>query len=189
MQETQLKDLVMKLRKFHYEFQTVEVKAAKGGCPRHLYDTLSSFSNQSSGGIILFGIDENADYEVVGVYDVQDLQHRVSEQCKEMSPEVRPLFSVVEIDGKSVVSAEIPGVDVTERPVFYKGRGRLGGSFVRVGEADEPMSEYEIYTYEAYRRRIRDDIRPVDDADMGQLRTDLLADYLRRVKADRAFSR
>ena len=49
--------------------------------------------------------------------------------------------------------------------------------------------KYEIYTYEAYRRRIRDDIRPVDDADMGQLRTDLLADYLRRVKADRAFSR
>ena len=41
-------------------------------------------------------------------------------------------------------------------------------------------------TYEAYRRRIRDDIRPVDDADMGQLRTDLLAEYLQRVKADRA---
>ena len=186
MQEMQLKDLIMKLRRFHCEFQTVEVKAAKGGCPRHLYDTLSSFSNQSSGGIILFGVDEKADFEVVGVYDAQDLQHRVSEQCKEMSPEVRPLFTVAEIDGKTVLSAEIPGVDVTERPVFYKGRGRLGGSFVRVGESDEPMSEYEIYTYEAYRRRIRDDIRPVDDADMGQLRADLLADYLRRVKADRA---
>ena len=186
MQEMQLSDLVMKLKQFHCEFQTVEVKAARGGCPQHLYDTLSSFSNQSSGGIILFGIDEKANYEVVGVYDAQDLQHRVSEQCKEMSPEVRPLFTVAEVEGKTIVSAEIPGVDVTERPVFYKGRGRLGGSFVRVGEADEPMSEYEIYTYEAYRRRIRDDIRPVDDADMGQLRTDLLAEYLQRVKADRA---
>ena len=186
MQEMQLKDIALKLKKFHCEFQTVEVKSASEGCPKHLYDTLSSFSNQTSGGVILFGIDESAGFEVVGVYDAQDLQHRVAEQCKEMSPEVRPLFTVVEIDGKTVVSAEIPGVDVTERPVFYKGRGRLGGAFVRVGEADEPMSEYEIYTYEAYRRRIRDDIRPVDGAVMEQLRDDLLCDYLRRVKADRA---
>jgi len=186
MQETQLKDLVLKLQQLHCEFQTVEVKSAKNGCPKRLYDTLSSFSNQSTGGVILFGINESADYEVVGVYDAQDLQHRVSEQCKEMSPEVRPLFTVAEIDGKTIISAEIPGVDVAERPVFYRGRGRLGGSFVRVGEADEPMSEYEIYTYEAYRRRIRDDVRPVDTADMGQLREDLLSEYLRRVKADRA---
>ena len=176
MQEMQLKDIALKLKKFHCEFQTVEVKSASEGCPKHLYDTLSSFSNQTSGGVILFGIDESAGFEVVGVYDAQDLQHRVAEQCKEMSPEVRPLFTVVEIDGKTVVSAEIPGVDVTERPVFYKGRGRLGGAFVRVGEADEPMSEYEIYTYEAYRRRIRDDIRPVDGAVMEQLRDDLLCD-------------
>ena len=30
MQGMQFKDLVMKLRRFHCEFQTVEVKAAKG---------------------------------------------------------------------------------------------------------------------------------------------------------------
>lgn len=40
------------------EGQTIEVKAAKGGCPRKLYDTLSSFSNQDIGGIIVFGINE-----------------------------------------------------------------------------------------------------------------------------------
>ncbi len=186
MQEMQLKELVMKLKKFHCEFQTVEVKKAQSGCPKHLYDTLSSFSNQSSGGVILFGIDESSDFEVVGVYDAQDLQHRVSEQCKEMSPEIRPLFTVAEIEGKTIMSAEIPGIDVAERPVFYRGRGRLGGAFVRVGEADEPMNEYEIYTYEAYRRRIRDDIRLVEDAQTSQLREDLLANYLQKVKADRA---
>ena len=97
MQETQLKDLILKLKQLRCEFQTVEVKSARDGCPTHLYDTLSSFSNQSSGGVVVFGIDEKADFAVVGVYDAQDLQHRVSEQCKEMSPEVRPLFSVAEI--------------------------------------------------------------------------------------------
>jgi len=34
------------------------LKAAFKGCPEKLYDTLSSFSNQDDGGIILFGIDK-----------------------------------------------------------------------------------------------------------------------------------
>ena len=34
------------------EGQTLEVKAAHEGCPKRLYDTLSSFSNQDSGGIL-----------------------------------------------------------------------------------------------------------------------------------------
>ena len=69
-----------------------------------------------------------------------------------------------EIDGKTIVSAEIPGVDISDRPVFYKGVGRIKGSYVRVGEADELMSEYEIYSYEAFRKRIRDDVRTVENA-------------------------
>ena len=54
------------------EEQTVELKAAHIDCPKRLYDTLSSFSNQDSGGILIFGIDEKDDYKVVGVYDPQD---------------------------------------------------------------------------------------------------------------------
>lgn len=69
-----------------------------------------------------------------------------------------------EIGEKILVSAEIPGVDVSDRPVFYKGVGRIKGSYIRVGESDEPMSEYEIYSYEAFRKRIRDDIRIVKGA-------------------------
>ncbi len=76
-----------------------------------------------------------------GVYDPQDLQKKVTEQCKQMQPPVRALFTACEIDGVTVVSAEIPGVDIADRPVFYKGVGRIKGSYVRVGESDEPMNE------------------------------------------------
>ena len=58
------------------ETQILEVKAAHGGCPKKLYDTLSSFSNQDGGGTILFGIDENQGFSLVGVYDLQDLQKK-----------------------------------------------------------------------------------------------------------------
>lgn len=52
-------------------------------------DTLSSFSNQCGGGIVLFGIDESKDFEVYGVYDAADLQRKIAEQCLQMEPEVK----------------------------------------------------------------------------------------------------
>jgi ATP-dependent DNA helicase RecG len=167
------------------ETQTTEVKTAQGGCPSKLYGTLSAFSNQDGGGVILFGLDESERFEAVGVYDPQDLQHRVAEQCKQMQPAVRPLFTVCDVAGRIVVSAEIPGVDVTERPVYYKGVGRVKGSFVRVGEADEPMSDYEIYSFDAYRRRVRDDIRPAEFAEISQLDDELLSRYLVAVRKNK----
>ncbi|MCO7108881.1 hypothetical protein NIA69_06440 [Gemmiger formicilis] len=38
------------------EEQTVELKAAHIDCPKRLYDTLSSFSNQDSGGILILAL-------------------------------------------------------------------------------------------------------------------------------------
>lgn len=185
MQDTELLELVRKIQSFNCEFQTIEVKTANQGCPKKLYDTLSSFSNQDDGGIIVFGLSEKDNFAVLGVYDVQDLQKKVTEQCKEMEPIVRALFSVCEIDGKMVVSAEIPGTDISERPVFYKGAGRMRGSYIRVGESDEPMSEYEIYSYEAFRKRIRDDIRVVSNAKLSLFDTEKLNEYISAVKSER----
>lgn len=185
MQDTELLELVRKIQSFNCEFQTIEVKTANQSCPKKLYDTLSSFSNQDDGGIIVFGLSEKDDFAVLGVYDVQDLQKKVTEQCKEMEPMVRALFSVCEIDGKMVVSAEIPGTDISERPVFYKGAGRMRGSYIRVGESDEPMSEYEIYSYEAFRKRIRDDIRVVSNAKLSLFDTKKLNEYISAVKSER----
>ncbi|MFI3201488.1 MAG: ATP-binding protein, partial [Eubacteriales bacterium] len=128
MQIEDLVSLVEIIQKYNCETQYIEVKAAEKGTPTKLYDTLSSFSNQDGGGTIVFGLAEKEGFAIVGVYDVQDLQHKVAEQCKQMEIPVRPLFTVVQIDEKMVVSAEIPGVDIVDRPVYYKGSGRVKGS-------------------------------------------------------------
>ena len=185
MQTDDLRRLVGKIQHLQCEMQTVELKAANKGCPTRLYDTLSSFANQDEGGVIVFGIDESKGFAVVGVYDAQDLQKKVTEQCNQMSPCVRALFTVCEIDDKVVVSAEIPGMDVSERPCFYRGAGRLKGAYIRVGDADEPMSEYEIYSYDAFRKRIRDDIREATGARRSFFDEEKLADFLQAVKKDR----
>ena len=185
MQTEELKKIVTDIKKLRTETQTIELKAAVKGCPTRLFDTLSSFSNRDEGGIIVFGIDESDGYAVKGVYDAQDLQKKVTEQCKQMEPSVRALFTVCDVDGKTVVSAEIPGVDISERPVFYKGVGRIKGSYVRVGESDEPMNEYEIYSYEAFRKRIRDEIRTVEDSNTEMFNEKRMEAYLIAVKSER----
>lgn len=170
------------IQKLKCETPTLEIKSAEQGCPKHLYDTLSSFSNQDDGGIIIFGVDEKQNYKEVGVYDPQDIQKKINEQCLQMEPVVRPLLTVLEKDGKSFVSAEIPGADVADRPVFYQGKGRVKGSFIRVGDSDEPMTEYEIYSYEAYRKKYQDDVRVIERATFESLNQVLLAKYIELLK-------
>ena len=119
-------------------------------------------------------------FEAVGVYDVHDLQKRVNEQCKQMVPLVRPIFTVVDYQGHPVVSAEIPSVDIGERPCYYSGVGRIRGSYVRAGDSDEPMSEYEIYSYEAYRKKYQDDIRLNDQCSFKSIDQNLFQAYVEK---------
>ena len=122
----------------------------------------------------------------IGVYDPQDLQKQINNQCLEMEPKVRPLLTVAERDGKFFVAAEIPGIDITERPCYYRGKGRTNGSYVRCGDSDEPMTEYEVYSYEAFRKKYQDDIRPVPRATKQALDLEAISAYLQLLKKGKA---
>ena len=58
MTKEELNSLIKKVINSRSEFQNIELKASRKGCPEKLYDSLSSFSNNDDGGIIIFGIDE-----------------------------------------------------------------------------------------------------------------------------------
>lgn len=72
MLDNELVDMVKQIQLVRSESNKIEIKAATKGCPK-VRDSLSSFSNQSGGGVIIFGVDENDGYEVCGVYDAADL--------------------------------------------------------------------------------------------------------------------
>lgn len=181
----ELIELAKKVCKQKSEEQTIEVKAAHIDCPKRLYDTLSSFSNQDYGGILLFGLDERTDFQIVGIYDPQDLQKKVTEQCLQMEPPVRAVFSLAEIDGKSICAAEIPSLDISERPCYYRGAGRAKGAFIRVGDADLPMTDYELYSFESFRKHLHDDERVIERASLDMLDQDKLQDYVRQKSIER----
>lgn len=178
MTSEELLKMLNQIQKAKCETQTLELKSAEKGCPSRLYDSLSSFSNQNNGGVIIFGIDEKENYKEAGVYDAQDIQKKINEQCLQMEPVVRPVLTVAEKAGKFFVAAEIPAIDVAERPCYYKGRGRLNGSYTRIGDSDEPMTEYEVYSYEAYRKKYQDDVRTVARATLAALDKNALEKYI-----------
>ena len=178
----ELEEMLNIIKKTKCETQFLELKSANKGCPKGLFDTLSSFSNQDDGGVLIFGIDEEQDYKEVGVYDAQDLQKKINAQCLQMEPVVRPLLTVLEKDGKNFVSAEIPGMDIVDRPCYYKGTGRMKGSYIRVGDSDEPMTEYEVYSYEVYGKKYQDDIREVPRATLSAINQASLEHYIERLR-------
>ncbi len=158
MQESELISLINKIKERKTETSKIEFKSAKGGLPERLYDSLSSFSN-TDGGIILFGIDEKAGYKVCGIQNPDELEKKVVEQANEMEPVVRPLISFCEYEDKIVAAAEIAEMDSVSKPCYYSGKGKSKGSYIRIGDADLPMTEYEIYSYDAFKYKTEDELR------------------------------
>ena len=185
MEKLELTNLLEKIKTQKAEQQNVEIKAAHGGAPEKFYDSVSSFANRDEGGVIIFGVSESNNYDIVGVYDANDLQKKVVGVCENMTPVIRPSISVHEFSGKVVLVVEIPPVDYELRPAYYTPKGKINGSYVRVGDADDPMTASEIYTYDAYRGRVRDDIRVPFESSWKLLNETRLSEYLFEVKKAR----
>ena len=78
------------------------------------------------GGVILFGVEEiknknKATFEVVGVYDANDLQKNITNLCSaEFEPIIRPKISVINIKNKKIVAVKIDMLNQRNKPCYYK---------------------------------------------------------------------
>ncbi len=158
MQAKELINLIENIISLQTETNNIEFKKAKDGVPENLYDTFSSFSN-TSGGIIIFGVDEKNNYDICGITNPDIFQKRITEQSLMMEPKIRPIITICEYNGKIVASAEIPELDVFNKPCYYSGKGKMKGSYIRVGDADLPMTDYEIYSFDAFKYKTEDELR------------------------------
>ena len=178
MLDIEIKDIITALQTAKAEINDIEAKAAKEGCPKRLYDTISAFSNKS-GGLIIFGVDEENGYEVCGMYDAANLQKKVVEQCNQMIPVIRPVFSTLISNEKIVITVEIPEAHIQDKPVYYSGAGIQKGSYIRVGDADIRMTDSEIYSLMAFKNNIHDELRIVKRAEMLDLDMEKVEAYVK----------
>lgn len=162
MEKEEMLALVREIRKMKSERRDIEIKSGHEGNPRKFYDTLSSFSN-TVGGTLIFGIDEKDDYAVKGVNDIAGMQKIVQEVAKEMDPIVRPTITPLEYeDGVFLLFVEVPEMDFLEKPCYYKPLGIMKGSFIRTGDGDEPMTEFEILQFQMFKRQSKAELETYD---------------------------
>lgn len=191
MNRDELKVLIEEVQQVRSELGDVEVKSAHKGTPGRMYEALSAFANRPGGGLVLCGLDESRAFEVVGVGDPHRLQSEISHlAASEMEPALRPEFTVERIDGRTVLAVEVNEVPNEQRPCYYKPAGLQRGAYIRVGNTNRQMTDYEIFGYVSARTQPAFDEEPVrgatlDDLDRGCLEAHLA--QLRRARPKAAY--
>jgi ATP-dependent DNA helicase RecG len=170
--------LISELRRRHGELEGVEAKAAHTGTPPDLFKPLSAFANRPGGGVLLFGLDEDAGFKVVGVGNPRKLQEDLSGLAAQMEPPLRHSFSVEEIEGGTIVAVEVPEVSYDQKPCYHRPHRLQEGSFIRVGNSTRRMSDYEIYSFISSRTQPKFDAQPILEATLDDLDRGKLEEYL-----------
>ena len=157
----------------------LRLKKPTGGYPGSLDATLSSFSNSSTGGIIICGLDENNDFAPVGVYDPADLEKTLGNKLRRglKPPNTMESGTILYEDAKIFVAA-VPPLPPYERPAYIGGK-----AYVRSGDGDHEMSRHETDLMVAQRTRTGFDEEPVEYTSLADLDEGLKTAYLRDVRA------
>jgi ATP-dependent DNA helicase RecG len=182
MDQREVQALVELLRKRATDLTTVEAKAAAGGLPKSVRESLSAFSNDR-GGTLMLGLDEGMGFSVVDGLDAGRIRGALASACAdEMEPPVRADIDIVDLDEGAVVIAEIQELDPRFKPCYVKARGEYNGSYTRGGDGDRRLTDFEIHLLHTNRGQPADDRSPVVGATIGDLNTDDVAYLLRRVR-------
>lgn len=182
----ELLQIVAEVQKSRSELETVEVKSAHEGTPKRLFEPLSAFANSPRGGVIVFGLDEGKNFDIVGVENAAKLQADIASLCSsDMEPSLHPEFTVETFEGKTVVAIELDGVPAVKKPCYHKPTGMYGGSYIRVGSTNRRMSEYEVFGFFSNRLQPTFDQDPIPDATIDDLDAEMLHNYLARLRRAR----
>lgn len=185
MIEQEVIEAIEYMQKYQTETDRIEAKTAEVDFPKKCYDTISGFANKY-GGIIIFGINEHNSFIEQDVYDVNDLQKQITALCtNSMEPIIRPEFLSLTYKGKTLLAVKINEIPQNKKPCYYKNAGMHKGSYIRIGDSDEPMTEYEIYSLQSYNDGIQEDLRPIKRANIDDLDKEKINEYLEKIKENK----
>ncbi len=177
-----LTELVAQLRGQGSDCHDIEAKSAAGGLPKSTRETLSAFSN-GSGGVLVLGLDEAAGFTVPEKFDAVQVRDALARMCADdLEPPLRPRIDIVPFEQRHVVVAVLPEIDPATKPCFVKERGEFAGSFIRGGDGDRKLTEYEVRLLHSNRGQPLFDREPVVEAGLGDLDSEAVAALLRRVR-------
>src|SRR5574337_1131116 len=128
-----------------FEWCDLEVKEARGGVPRSIYETVSAFAN-TSGGHVVFGVKEaDKTFELVGVIEVDKVQNEFLTGLRSpdtISYAVDVKESLIDDEGRIVLVFFVPEAPRQAKPVHLKRNVSL--TYIRKGACDHKCTPEEI---------------------------------------------
>ncbi|CAB0666462.1 RNA-binding domain-containing protein [Corynebacterium diphtheriae] len=134
-----LTEQLAELRRLHRDSTDIEVKRASE-LPENLPETTCAFANMPSGGTIILGVDENRDFEVVGVADAAALEEALISQTRN-SVKPAPMIEceTFTLEGKQVLVAQVNPVPLQNRPAHYR-----SVAYLRQSDGDYEMNDADL---------------------------------------------
>lgn len=171
--------------KKYTENNRIEAKRALGGFPHSFWETYSAFAN-TMGGIILLGVEENADKSLFAV-DLpypSDLVGQLREMLNDRSVVSVNILTendirIEQVEGKHILIVIVPRANRVDRPV-YIGKDPFGGTYRRNGEGDYKCAREEVQSMLRDKLSSQDSVF-YDDMTLDALDNDSLRRYLTRL--------
>lgn len=188
MSESRLDAMVERLRRLGLEPTEIEVKAAVGGLPKTVVETLSAFAN-GDGGTLLLGLDEDG-FRLAPGFDATKIRDALAEAChQKVTPPIRTSIEVVDFEGAHVVRLDVEEIDPVDKPCFVTDRGEYNGSYIRGGDGDRKLSRYEVTQLLSNRGQPTHDQEVVVEASLDDLDPRMVEQVLRHAgdRSPRAF--
>lgn len=138
------------------ENNCIEAKQALGGLPESIWETYSAFAN-AQGGVILLGVEELPDKSLRAM-DLLDPQWLLEDFWAIVNDPARVSVNILTeenvqvhlVDGKQIVTVNVPPAPDRLRPVYVHQEGRWTAYF-RSGEGDFRCTDTQLEAM--YRKR------------------------------------
>ncbi|MFE2166556.1 ATP-binding protein [Streptomyces sp. NPDC059447] len=183
MTPEELRDILTSTQTLGAEAADIEAKKAESALPKSAKETLSAFSNTPGGGTLILGVDEAAGFSITGVSDAGKMQSDLAAMCRtEITPPISPAITIINIDGRNVVVAEVSELPREQKPAYCTSLGMNRGSYIRVGEGDRRLTPEEVQQLIADRGQPLFDHEAVPDSSISDLDERAVADYVKRMR-------
>ena len=177
-----LEDTLEALRRFGGDSTLIECKRAGSGAHDDVYETICSFSNMPSGGVVLLGVDERANFAISGVRQPAKLEQQITNVVRQaITPSPQLEFVPIEIAGKTVLVVVVQALQPSLKPARLKGR-----AYLRQGDGDYEMNQNDLRMIEVAGLHAREenanDTFVVEGTTVGDLDQQIVQSYVESVR-------
>jgi ATP-dependent DNA helicase RecG len=174
MDDQYLRDLVTRLRRS--DETSVEVKRAAGGFPESAVSSMCALANLPGGGIIIFGLDEDAGFAAVDLGDIKRLKTNIANRARQaFQPPLQIEVTDHDFEGRRIVVGKVGEVPSTQKPCIVR---NSGVGYLRSFDGDFALSELEVQAFLTNRQHPAFDQAEVSQASVDDLDAELVVEFL-----------